>query len=179
MKMRRFVEAGLMLAIGFVLHSIMPPIILGMRPDLSLVMLFVVVMLYRDFKLTLISGIVAGIISAFTTTFPGGQLPNLIDKPLTAMLILGIILLMKSMNLNSKLQAGIIAMVGTIISGTLFLGSALLIVGLPGPFKALFLSIVLPTAVMNTIFLYILYPIVSNVKQMTGSTEVNSVNSTA
>jgi len=175
-KMRKFVEAGLMLAIGFVLHSIMPPIVMGMRPDLSLVMLFVVVMLYKDFKLTLVAGVVTGIISAFTTTFPGGQVANIIDKPLTAIAVFLLVSLIRKANVNEKLESGIVAAIGTLISGTLFLLSALIFVGLPGPFKGLFLSVVIPTTLMNIVFLYILYPIIVRVKRMVGSTEINSMS---
>lgn len=179
--MRKFVEASLLLAIGFVLHSIMPPLILGMRPDLSLIMLFVVVMLYRDLRLTLVSGTVAGIISAFTTTFPGGQLANLIEKPLTALAVLAILYLISKTEISNKLEAGIVGLIGTLISGTLFLLIALLFVGLPGSFKALFLSVVLPAALMNVAFLYILYPIVKRIKGLTSSTkqEVNEASDKA
>ena len=40
-------------------------------------------------------GIVTGIISALTTSFPGGQLPNIIEKPVTAFLFLALALLVK------------------------------------------------------------------------------------
>ncbi len=40
-------------------------------------------------------GIVTGIISALTTSFPGGQLPNIIEKPVTAFLFLALVLLVK------------------------------------------------------------------------------------
>ncbi|MBM7624905.1 tryptophan transporter [Sporohalobacter salinus] len=180
-KMRRFIEASLLLAIGFVLHSIMPPLILGMRPDLSLIMLFVVVMLYRDLRLTLVSGAVSGIISAFTTTFPGGQLANVVEKPLTSLLVLGILYLVSRTKISSKLEAGIVGLIGTIISGTLFLLIALLFVGLPGSFKALFLSVVLPAALMNVVFIYILYPIIKRIKGLTPSTkrELNEASNKA
>lgn len=171
MKMRRFVEAALLLAIGFILRNIMPPLMLGMKPDLSLVMLFVVIMLYRDLKLTLVSGAVAGIISAFTTAFPGGQLANVVEKPLTSLSVLAILYLVSKMKISNKLEAGIIGLFGTLISGTLFLLITLAFVGLPGSFKALFLSVVLPTALMNVAFLYVLYPIIKRIKGLTPSTK--------
>lgn len=45
----------------------------------------------------------------------------------------------------------IIGLIGTAISGTVFLGSALFIVGLPAPFMVLFTSIVLPTSLTNMV----------------------------
>jgi|GEM_PF-2013136 len=46
---------------------------------------------------------------------------------------------------------------GTLISGTVFLSSAAVIAGLPGDFSKLFISIVLPTVLLNTAAGMILY----------------------
>ena len=69
-------------------------------------------------------------ITALTTTFPGGQLPNFIDKMVTALIVYLMIKAMASLK-NDKLKMAIIGLIGTAISGTVFLGSALFIVGLP------------------------------------------------
>ncbi len=87
-------------------------------------------------------GIVTGIISALTTSFPGGQLPNIIEKPVTAFLFLALALLVKKSVKTAA--AAVITIAGTFISGLLFLALALLIVGLPGGFTALVLAVVLP-----------------------------------
>lgn len=49
--------------------------------------------------------------------------------------------------------------IGTIVSGTIFLGSALLIAGLPAPFITLFYTVVIPTAFINTIAMLMIYPV--------------------
>ena len=92
--------------------------------------------------------LLGGIITALTTTFPGGQLPNIIDKLVTCMVVFAMVKIAEKIKLN-KIAVGIIAFVGTVVSGSVFLYSALLIVGLPAPFSALFIGIVLPTAVTN------------------------------
>ncbi len=172
--MRRVIEAGLLLAGGFVLHQIMPPLVVGMRPDTSLLMLFIIIMLYRDKKIVLISGLGAGMLTALTTTFPGGQVANMIDKPISAFSVLGLVLLTDYFNLSLKLQIGFIGIVGTIISGSVFLGTASLMVALPQSFSILFVSVVLPAALLNTGFLYVLYPLVSKIKQILSPAEFNS-----
>ena len=50
--------------------------------------------------------------------------------------------------------------IGTLISGTIFLLSAQLIVGLPAPFIALFLTVVLPATIINLVAGIFLYKVV-------------------
>ena len=45
----------------------------------------------------------------------------------------------------------IIMAVATLVSGTVFLTSALIIVGLPAPFAALFTTVVLPAVLSNSV----------------------------
>ena len=96
----------------------------------------------------LLTGIVAGILCALSTSFPGGQLPNIIDKIIASIIIYAIYI--KS-NANSTLKLTGIYFLGTIISGSIFLGTALFLFGLPAPFLILFMSIVLPTSVLNSL----------------------------
>jgi len=83
MKTNKIILTSLLLAIGLILHQITPGIILGMKPDLQLVFMILSIILTKNFKLALITGIAAGILCALTTTFPGGQLPNIVDKTIT------------------------------------------------------------------------------------------------
>ena len=46
---------------------------------------------------------------------------------------------------------GIICFMVTLISGTIFLGTALILFGLPAPMNALLLTVVLPTALSNAL----------------------------
>ena len=174
MKLRRVIESSLLLAGGFVLHQIMPPLVAGMKPDMSLLMLFIIVLLYQDKKLTILSGIVTGIVSALSTTFPGGQVANMVDKPITAIAVLGLVVLGNHFNLPRRFSLAIIGALGTIISGSLFLGTASLIVALPESFFVFFISVVVPAALLNTSFLYMLYPIIAKIKGLLPKIEFDS-----
>ena len=79
---------SLLLAIGLLLHQLTPVIGLPIQPDITLIMLFEIMIINReDYKTSLICGIVTGIFTALTTKFPGGQLPNIIDKVITTNII--------------------------------------------------------------------------------------------
>lgn len=153
-------EIALLLAVGYVLRLLVPPIFLGMKPDVLLGMLFIIILLKKDFRLRMQAGMLAGIITAMTTAFPGGQIPNLIDKMLTTLFVLGLVRLL-SPRLNERVVLGIVGALGTLFSGTAFLVSAALLVGLPGSFAALFITVVLPATVVNTVAVVVLYPVVA------------------
>lgn len=85
MKTKKITTNSILLAIGLILHQITPTLGLPMQPDFALAMLFIVMMLNKDdYKTCVISAIVTGIFTALTTKFPGGQIPNLLDKFITA-----------------------------------------------------------------------------------------------
>lgn len=110
-----------------------------------------------------------GIFTAMTTKFPGGQLPNVVDKIFTALIVFLFIALIKKSNIllgrlsiekrNNVLMA-IVLPLGTLISGILFLGTAQIIVGLPASFSILFLTVVVPSVALNTVIGLVLYRIV-------------------
>lgn len=153
---KKAVINSLFIAIGLILHQITPPLLLGMKPDLSLTMMFIVILINNDYKSALLSGIVCGILTALTTGFPGGQVPNIIDKIVTANLIYLMLLPLRN-RINGQINTIIVSVIGTLISGFVFLGSASLLVGLPGSFSALFIGIVLPASLVNTVVAPILY----------------------
>ena len=90
--------------------------------------------------------------------------PNIIDKIITAFVVFAIALAVKKYS-QTVVSAAVLTAVGTVVSGTVFLTAALLLVGLPGDatFSALFLAVVLPAAVINTIVMVIIYPIASSI----------------
>jgi hypothetical protein len=104
----------------------------------------------------LLTALLSGAITALTTTFPGGQIPNIIDKLITCFIVYLLIKLLDRFK-SKQGTVGFIAFVGTIISGSVFLYSALLLVGLPAPFTILFVGIVLPTAFANIFVTLIAY----------------------
>lgn len=150
MNIRKLTTNGLLLAIGALLHQITPAIFFGMKPDFSLIMLFVILMFNEDYKTCISAGIIAGILAAATTTFPGGQIPNVIDKIITTNIMFFAIKLVGN-SINKQVKMILTTLIGTFISGTVFLTSALIIAGLPASFEILLLSVVLPACVVNTI----------------------------
>ncbi|MBZ5750803.1 tryptophan transporter [Metabacillus rhizolycopersici] len=164
MKTKVLVTLSLFAAIGAVLHMIMPPVYNGMKPDMMLIMMFIGIILFPSIKNVTLLGIVTGILSALTTTFPGGQIPNVIDKIISAFVFYGLFLVVKKIA-QKVAVATILAVIGTIVSGTIFLSTALLIVGLPGgaAFTTLFLLVVLPATLFNGAAMIIILPIVKTI----------------
>lgn len=160
MKLRKLVIASLLLAIGMIMHQMTPPFVMGMKPDFSLAMMFIAIAICDDYKLTVVIGIAAGLLAAATTTFPGGQLPNVVDKIITSQMVFLMFRIIKD-RLNSQVSMITVSIIGTLLSGSIFLASALFIVGLPAPFTVLFLSIVVPATIINTIASAVLYNIVN------------------
>lgn len=158
MNLRKTILSSLLLAIGLVLHQLVPPFLFGMKPDFLLSMMFIAIILADDYRLTIIIGLAAGILTAATTTFPGGQIPNIIDKFITCNLVYFMLKLIKN-TINSQIKIVIISLVGTLASGGVFLGAAFILVGLPGSFLALVIAVVLPAALFNMITSMILYNI--------------------
>ncbi|MCY6355788.1 tryptophan transporter [Clostridium sp. ZS2-4] len=176
MNLKRTIINSLFIAIGFILHQITPPLFLGMKPDFSLAMLFIIIVLNEDYKTALTTGIVCGILSAVSTGFPGGQIPNLIDKIVTAncIYILNKLLLNK---IGNQIKIIILTIVGTLLSGFIFLSSASILVGLPSSLFTLYVSIVLPATLINTFAAYIIFNTIKVSFKYTNVTSFSNINS--
>jgi len=166
MNTKSLVALSLLVGMGAVLHAVVPPILFGMKPDMMLTMMFLGIILFPEKKNVLLVSLVTGVISGLTTSFPGGLIPNIIDKPITAFVFFGLFLALKKLQTNI-VSVGILTVVGTVVSGIVFLGSASLIFGLPGPFAALFAGVVLPATAVNTIAMVVLYPIAFTIVKRT------------
>ncbi len=164
MNTKVLVVLSLFVAMGLALHGIIPPFFQGMKPDMMLTMMFLGILLFPHIRNVFLLGAVTGVLSGLTTSFPGGLLPNVIDKLVTAFVFYLLVIAIKKYA-ASTIGAGILTAVGTLVSGTVFLTSALFIVGLPGGagFIGLFIAVVLPTVVFNTIAMVFIYPIVQTI----------------
>ena len=78
-------------------------------------------------------------------------MPNLIDEIVTTVVAYLLIKLLDKTELSNKIKAIAVNAVGTLVSGAVFLGSALILVGLPASFGLLFVTVVIPAVVINTI----------------------------
>ncbi|CDQ40711.1 putative tryptophan transport protein [Virgibacillus salexigens] len=66
--------------------------------------------------------------------------------------------------MNPSYSAPALTAVGTMISGAIFLSTALFLIGLmDGSFIALFGIAVLPAALLNTVIMAVVYPIVQKI----------------
>jgi len=156
MKLKNNIFTTLLLAIGLIMHQITPGILGGMKFDFLLIFMVVSLLLNYKFENAILTGILGGLLSAMTTTFPGGQIPNILDKIVTSLILFVLIKYLSKFNINF-LVVGILGGIGTFISGIVFLTSAALIVGLPVPIGVLITGIVIPTTIVNfigTIFVY-------------------------
>lgn len=150
-KTKQLVTNSLLLAVGFILHYVTPAIG-SMQIDFSLITLILIVSLNKNsFSTCIASGVVTGIFSGITTKFPLGFIPNLIDKITTAIAVYLLLKLLDKTALNNKIKTIVVNAVCTLVSGIVFLASALLLVGLPAPFSVLFITVVIPAIAINTL----------------------------
>lgn len=122
-KIRNLTISGVFMALGLVMHFMVPGVFFGVKPDFLLSMMFISLMITSDIKEALLIGVAGGIMSALTTGFPGGQIPNFIEKIITSLVVFSIIKTMK--NTYSIPKVILIFALGTLVSGTMFLTIAL------------------------------------------------------
>lgn len=155
---KNMITNALLLGIGALLHQITPALGLPMQPDFALAMLFIIMILNRGrYKTCLVAAIITGIFTAMTTKFPGGQIPNVIDKLVTVNVVFVIMMIMDKINViknmteekRRRIESFVIFPIGTLVSGVAFLGSASVIVGLPVSFISLFITVVVPAVIVN------------------------------
>ncbi|SIS47463.1 tryptophan transporter [Salimicrobium flavidum] len=159
MNTRILVLLSLFVGIGAVLHAVMPPIFFGMRPDMLLAMMFLGIIMFPRIPYVLVLSVATGIVSALTTTAPGGQIANLIEKPLTGLIVFTLVIGLQRFK-QERIKAAVLTAVGTLISGSIFLGLILFVIGLmDAGFTAMFLTVVLPTALLNTVLMMVLHPV--------------------
>ena len=167
MNLKNNIFTTLLLAIGLILHQITPGILGGMKFDFLIIFMIIAILLNPKFQNALLTGLLGGLLSAMTTTFPGGQLPNMLDKLVTCFVLYFLIKMLNKFNFN-YIAVGFLGGVGTFISGMVFLTSALYIVGLPAPLMALVIGIVIPTTIINTLGTVFVYKIVKTAMKSTG-----------
>ena len=152
MKTKQLVINSLLLSVGFLLHYITPTLGLPMQIDFSLITLILVINLNKNnLGSCIASGVATGIFSGITSKFPLGLIPNIIDKIVTTLVVYFLIKLLDKTSLQSKIKTAVAYAAGTLVSGVVFLGSALLLTGLPAPFFVLFTTVVIPATIVNTI----------------------------
>ena len=155
--LRAFVLAGLLLAIGLVLHYVTPSTGTPVKPDFLLAMLFLCLLTFEDTKVGFVAGVAAGILSGLTTNVPGGFVPNLIDKLITTGVLIVAVRVSRRF-INQYILSIAVPIAGTILSGCVFIGSAILLeVFPPQIFVGAFVTAVLPATVGNVFLVALLF----------------------
>jgi len=159
LNIRILVMLALLVGIGTVLHAVMPPLLYGVKPDMLLSMMFLGIILFPKAQYVLLLALLTGAMSALTTGVPGGQIANMIDKPITAFIFFGLFLLIRN-GVKGSIAAPVLTAVGTMISGSVFVSVILFVLGTVNKtFIVLFVGVVLPAVLLNTIIIIVLYPI--------------------
>ncbi|MCM3717493.1 tryptophan transporter [Fictibacillus phosphorivorans] len=158
MKTKSLALTSVLIALGYVFHTVVPPLFFGMKPDLLLVMMFLAIMLAPTKQNVLIASMAAGVISALTTGMAGGQIANIVEKPITAFLFLGMFLLARKVKVNT-INVVVLTVIGTIVSGTLFLLVAMMVAGLPGSLFSFIGMIVFPTSIISGLIMFFIFPV--------------------
>jgi len=169
MNTKRMITNAILIAIGAILHQLTPLLGVPMQPDLSLAILFIIIVYNKDYKTTLICGIIVGVFAALTTKTPGGQLPNIIDKVITSN-IMYLVLIPLREKLSKLKQISLLLPLGTLISGGIFITVLMMLGGIPfEKLGLLFITVVVPTAILNVIIGILLFKVVDKTVAITGA----------
>ena len=80
MNTKKLVFMALLIAVGAALYIVIPGINGGMKPDFMLTMMIIGILLFPDVKSVFLLAVTTGLISGLFSSFPGGFIPNVIDK---------------------------------------------------------------------------------------------------
>lgn len=151
MNIRKITTSAIMAAVGFILHQIMPgiPFLGGMKMDFLLLMMFFAIFMMEDIKEVLAVCLLFGILSAITTTFPGGQIANIVDKLITGPAVFYFGKLLRQ--ILPKAATPILIFIGTLLSGAVFLYTGITVSGAALPFLKIYIGVVAPTSIINTL----------------------------
>lgn len=162
---KRISYMSILLALGLVLNLIVQVFsIQGMKVDFVVVMLCLSLLLAESYEETLLAGLAFGLLTALTTTFPNGQIANIIDKFMIA-LILYTIKNIFHLSLTHKTHVFMFGLIATLLSGSIFLAVALTLSQSLNMFSFLFVTIVIPSTIGNCIMLPIASKILMSVKK--------------
>lgn len=168
MNTKKLVLMALLVAVGAALYIVIPGINGGMKPDFMLTMMILGIILFPDAKSTFLLALTTGVLSGLFSTFPGGFVPNVIDKFITAFIIFAIV---RFAAVKATKTLGTIATIaiGTMISGGIFLSIAMLILNFSGEstFLGLYAVVVLPAALLNSVAAFFIRPILVNLLERT------------
>lgn len=156
---KTLVLTTLLITLGQILNRFVPMFGISIRPDFSLVFLFICIAIEPTFKQAFIASAFTIILSIFFGLNPILQIPSFVDRFGSALFIL---IVLKSITLfnkkRSRISMSILFSIGTLVSGILYIGSSYVFANLIGiqEIQIVFqigiiplLTVVLVTAVLN------------------------------
>ncbi|MBM7608699.1 LytS/YehU family sensor histidine kinase [Lysinibacillus composti] len=161
MNTKNLVLMALLVGVGTALYLVIPGINGGMKPDFMLTMMIIGILLFPTVKETFLISVATGVLSGLFSTFPGGFVPNVIDKAVTGFVVLAVVLVLRHFVQKIAVSTVLVGL-GTMLSGSVFLSMALALTEVPIDFAVMFATVVLPAVVMNAIAFVIIYPIITN-----------------
>lgn len=161
MNTKNLVLMALLVGVGTALYLIIPGINGGMKPDFMLTMMIIGILLFPTVKETFLISVATGVLSGLFSTFPGGFVPNIIDKAITGFVVLAVVVVLRHFVQKIAVSTVLVGL-GTMLSGSVFLSMALALTEVPIDFAVMFVTVVLPAVAMNAIAFVIIYPIITN-----------------
>ena len=175
MNTKNLVLMALLVGVGAALYLVIPGFSGGMKIDFMLTMMFIGILLFPTVKDTFLLAIATGVISGLFSTFPGGFVPNIIDKAVSALVFLAVVVAIRHFAQKIAVSTVLVGL-GTLLSGSVFLSMALLLTEVPIDFKFLFITVVLPAVALNAVAFIIIYPIITSlVKRSNFKTSLTQV----
>ncbi|MCK4258514.1 MAG: hypothetical protein KAX49_06020 [Halanaerobiales bacterium] len=158
MRVKDILDTTLLLLIGVIYYTIFQPIfpVSGLKPDFTLAVLFVIILMKDDFRIITFSILFLSIFASLFTTFSGSWI-NVIEKVISCGLLYHLVHYLRKYISNQEIMICIISLVGTVLSGCIFCALAEAFVGLPVPFSIFLRKVILPSAFMNLGIAYVLY----------------------
>ena len=160
MKLMDIFDVIFLLVAGALYHLVFPgiPIAGGMKPDVSLAILFILIILKKDFRLIILSAIILGVMTTMTSSLVDGAWINLVEKILTATLVYYFAKFINSKyNLEDTYPVLLISSLGAVISAFIFIIMTYIFGVMPGPIPVLLQKIIIPSAILNIGATYVLY----------------------
>lgn len=160
MSSTELVLAGILLAAGFVLRMVVPPIA-GITPNFLILMYCLIIYLIKPkFGETIGISLVAALLCQLSTK---SAIPyiNFISEPIGAMVALLIVKIPFKLNIKDySFKTSVVTFLGTVASGLTYvtaMKTVLFIKGAQGPLWTAMLTVVFATALANTVVAQLLY----------------------
>ncbi|WP_323611324.1 tryptophan transporter [Erysipelothrix enhydrae] len=163
MKIKNLTISTLFLTLGLVLHITVPGAVGLMKPDFMLAFFFFALFELQSFREVVVISIVCGFLTAMTTSMPGGEIANVVDKLVTGPLVFYTYKFLIN-RFNQKITYCLISSIGTFVSGVIFLSVVQVLGGIQLPFEVFLFGIILPSMVVNSLLVLLISKVLERIK---------------